>query len=632
MLDNDTFKNQGNKEVLLDKYVIIGLNVFVIFLINLLFNYWICAGNRVFYDDDLSCINNFLNSGGILAFTFSLGANKLRPASYLVIALVLRLAGNNYEIIDEALLLLNFVNAILIYRFIYAIQCKENVMRKSVMALVGSLLFIASRFAYYNISEVLGLMEGVGLAFSILVLMSLYSYLNIGGDKYIIGATIFYALAIYSHERYFLLFICFIVTALFKKSDAILKKFSIILPASAILLSFWVIRIILFGNRAIDGTGGTSISETFNFANVIKFCFSQVGYILGFNCGPQYLNGIEAGQVPTIINIFLIFNLLCVLSVVILYARLLIKYKQFRSENLKNIILFITFIAMCIISSSTTIRVEMRWIFISYAVYVILLFYMMDGVMKYYLINVKVLLIFAFYLISILMTEQFYRGNYHNLYYWNTKDMTRELYDITVDRYGDKLLDKDIIIVSERKFFSNWEAEEWTKFFRPYIDADGINVCYVDGVRSAEELMTSMKSGAIVLSEDVTNKSYTDITNCMSTSYYLLSINNLYGIYDDWWCEPDCKFEVLGYNNKMKLLFYYPGEQEIIGNASGKVIVNGEMETDFTLTGNMTSVEIPLSENYNNTIQIISDYWVYEHTDRSEDGRLSCVLTVQLAH
>lgn len=514
MVKNENLKVLKDQSSACSKVMLVGLIIFMIFIMNLLFNYWICAGHRVFYKDDLAYVNYLLDAGSFLEVVFYTGANKMRPVAYIFLGLVFNLARNNYEIIDEILLALNFVNALLVYWFIYVIQHKKEFIQRNIMSLVGASLFIASRFAYYNISEFLGLMEGLGIAFSIGMLLSLYLYLNIGGRKYIVGATILYLLAIYTHERYFVLFICFIVVSLLKKTT-IKSKIMMALPAIVLVLSFWVIRIVLFGNRAIDGTGGKSISDTFDIKTAIKFCFSHVGYILGFNCGPPDLNGINAAQVSAIINILLVFNLLCVLSIVILYVRLLISNKQFRNEHLKNIILFIVFIALCIISSSTTIRVEMRWIYTPYAAFIILLSYMVNGVLEYCPLNPKALAVFAVYFISVLITEQYYREHYRYIYYWPVKDMSRELYDITVDQYSDNLANMNIIIVSEHKYLAAWDDEQWESFFRPYLDADGISVYYVEKVSDVEELMVSMESEFIILTEDVDNKSYTDITNCV---------------------------------------------------------------------------------------------------------------------
>ena len=53
--------------------------------------------------------------------------------------------------------------------------------------------------------------------------------------------------------------------------------------------------------------------------------------------------------------------------VVGLLIRLVKSGKDVRRFLLKNIALFLGFIAMCIASSSVTIRVEMRWVYVSLA-------------------------------------------------------------------------------------------------------------------------------------------------------------------------------------------------------------------------------------------------------------------------
>lgn len=199
----------------------------------------------------------------------------------------------------------------------------------------------------------------------------------------------------------------------------------------------------------LDGTGGTNMMETFNFITAIKYCFSQVGYILGFQCGPQYLNGISANQVSVGINILLIMRLFLIFALFILFVRLLIVNQDFRKINIMSFIMFLSFIVVCIISSSTTIRVEMRWIYASYAMFSVLLVYMLYAVLKHYShINTTMVLTFLFFA-STLITEQYYRENYTNLYYWGEKDFSRELYKVTVGKYGQSLSDKEIIIISQ---------------------------------------------------------------------------------------------------------------------------------------------------------------------------------------
>ena len=595
------------------------ISIFVLFGTNILFNRWICAGNRVFYRDDLGSVNTFLKrSAG--EFIFSTGANKIRFIAQAMMWTALKMSAGNWELIDEILLALNFINAIVVFVFAYIVQRNAEIIRRCGLALICGILFIASRFAYYNISELWGIMEGLAVTFALGILLLLFLYMERGGQKYFYSAIVMYFLIIFTHERYFVLFILFFVTLFFQRDKNIkmnVKKF--FFPIMALIL-FWIIRIALFGNRAIDGTGGTSVSDTFDLLTAIKFCFSQVMYILGINCGPEYLNGIEAKHVPLFIYVLIFFNIMFILGVLLIYIRLMIKNEDFRSENLKIFVLFISFIGLCIICSSITIRVEMRWIYVSYAAYLILIINMLHGILLYYSINVKKIMLTALWVVSILITEQFYRMHYTNLYYWQDKDLSRELYNVTVEKYGTEIENKNIIIIGD--VWKTRTEREWKNFFAPYVESDGINVLYVENVYEAEQCIRNIRN-KIVLFEDSKARQYTDITD------KILGVDKKYGIYEDGWCDMDCEFDVMGnMADKAILKLYYPEGWEVKGTPNGTIIVNGENRIDFELAGNWTTIELELDSYPVNTVQVKFNYWVLENGGRSEDGRLSCVLTI----
>lgn len=612
------------KEERNNAYLIHILCIFTIFVVNILFNGWICSGNRAFYLDDMYLIDAFHNTTSASEWILDTGANKFRVVNQIIIGIVLKLVGKNYEIIDEVLLAIQFINAILVYAFAYVMQHRREITCRAVMSCACAMLFTASRLAYYNISEVLGMMEGAGLAVAIGMLLLLFCYMESGKRKYYYWAAFLYLLLIYIHERYFVLFFLFPLVLSFQRDMNWQKKCRKIVMPLAVLVSFWIIRINLFGNRTMDGTGGTSINDTFNFKTAISFCFNQIGYILGFNCGPQYLNGIDYTQVPYQINALLLFNSLFIVTVSVLYIRLLIVNSDFRKENLKKVILFIMFIGSCIVCSSITIRVEMRWIYVSYAAFLILLFYLMYGLLDFYSLDTKKISMFCIYIVCVLITEQFYRDNYNNIYYWTDKDLSREIYNVTIEKYGSDLENRDIIIIGDYWKNREWQSDNWQMFFAPYIDSTGINVIYAEDIYEADQLLKNTDRGIILL-EDQENLRYVDITDRLDV------VKFLYGIYEDCWCDMNCAFELRGgaWHNAV-LRLYYPEELEVKGTPNGKIIINGEKEISYDLTGSLTTIELPLSPQQTNNIQIMANYWVHENTGRSEDGRLSNTLSIDI--
>lgn len=615
---------KSNKENI-NLYILNAFAIFVIFCINILFNGWICKGDRVFYLDDLYTVS-CCQANTFIEYTFNTLFNKIRPISNLVMWLCLKLIGRNYELIDEILLLINFVNAVLIYVFAYAVQHKSGSVFRTVMSCVCAMMFIASRFAYYNISEFLGIMESMGNAFAIGMLMLLYMYTEKKDLKWYYMALVLYTLLIWTHERYFVLIVLFMIVLLFQNDINWVSKCQKFLWPMTILISFWLIRILLLGNRAWDGTSGTSISDTFDVKTAISFCCSQVGYILGFNLGPQYLNGLEYKQVSTGIKLLLLFNLIFILWITASYVKLLIKDTEFRKDNIKQVILLISFIGLCIVCSSVTIRVEMRWIYVSYMAYLILLFYMIQDLSEYYPLNTGKIAIFSVFVILTFASEQYYRSNYQYIYYWTHKDLSRELYNATVKKYGEALENRDIIIIGDFWKEQSWPSNDWKLFFSPYIDSDNINVIYADDIYDASQYL-QQSNNAIVLLEDKDNKEYSDITKKVN----LIGVKYLYGIYEDCWCDMDCAFEVRGnMYRKVVLQLYYPNDLEVKGIPNGTIMINGENKFKYELTGQLTTIELDLPSQSINTIQINANYWVHEGTNRSEDGRLSNTLYIDI--
>lgn len=223
-----------------------------------------------------------------------------------------------------------------------------------------------------------------------------------------------------------------------------------------------------------------------------------------------------------------------------------------------------------------------------------------------------------------IIVEQFYRSNYKNIYYWTDKDMSREIYNVTMEKYGTDLENKDIIIIGHYWKDQGWQNDDWQRFFAPYIDSSEISVIYVEDIYEADQLRRMTDRG-IVLLEDQEKRTYTDITNIFA------GIKVLYGIYEDSWCDMNCAFEVRGdTQQKMVLRLYYPEDLEVKGTPNGKIIINEGNVIDYELTGQLTTIELNLPSQQINSVQIMANYWVHENTGRSEDGRLSNTLQIDI--
>ena len=101
-------------------------------------------------------------------------------------------------------------------------------------------------------------------------------------------------------------------------------------------------------------------------------------YVFGINAGPEHLNGCPWGQSPLAIKGLVLWRMPRIAVIVLAFVVKLVreKRKDYCVQMLKNSTLFILFTGLCIASSSVTIRVEMRWVYVSLVSALLFLAYM----------------------------------------------------------------------------------------------------------------------------------------------------------------------------------------------------------------------------------------------------------------
>ncbi len=557
----------------------------LLFILNWVFNAWMTKGTRVLYLDDLEAYSGYIsfkNSVGILGYLFNTAGGKFRIVMNFITIVLFETIGKNFETLDVIQLVLNWGNCMALFLLIRKFASKSR--WKNHLGVIGGALFAGSRFAYYDITEFWGIMESMAILFGLILLYFLLCYVENGSGRSWIGANIAYLIIIFIHERYVLLLGAFIVAVVGKYGKNIKKWITIILPL-LIFVAFWGLRFLLLGGQVLVGTGNQNINETFNIKQAILFAFSQIGYILGLNCGPAYLNGIDMRDVPWNLNSIILMGIIIV-GVIIVKA-----LKQWKENyfNINQILVILSFIGCCIISSSATIRVEMRWIYISYAAFVLLLVvsfaYLMDKAEN----KKKWLVVGGIYLCIVFCFETFYRSHYNNIYYWNTKEDCKSLYSATVEKYGEGFYNSKTILVDSSQ---SWNEELWRKFFSPYFDSENLQLECVSCIVDAQSVK---ESGNIVLLYE-NGKGYMDITDNLE------NIKFLGGHYADGWCEQEIEVNIKSHGKSNLIIQYYsPKSQKIT------IVVNGieqEMKVLETGYGNI-NIELNGDEN---TVNLKSNY------------------------
>ncbi len=470
-------------------------------------------------------------------FAFPIGTStRFRPVYWLATYLQMAIIGNHIDRFVAFNIIVNiFVAAELFYMARYlASGCRLS-------GMITAICYLSSRFAYYQIGQALGLMETMALAMSIAVMFLLIKALrdNACGSSYY-AALIIYFLLVFVHERYISLLPLFYL-ALFgiiirnrinkeKLSRNAAKTAAEWISPLAVLVLIIAIRTYAIGKALPAGTGGTEVTDTFSIAQSIRFCFDQVLYILGVNAGPEYLCGLPWEETPWQIKRMTKFGILFIGLLSIIFAGLII-YEIIKSakdkdkkasgllcDNITVSIMFCAFIALCIGCSSVTIRLEMRWIYVSYAAALLFASYMIGhikdsfGSSRREIVLYAAAVLFTAYAFTAVTTNIFYRGYFDRIYFWADQERMNSLAEETVEKYGtDGVFGKNIYILENSYQMSDFYARTFFKTFDKDKKAEGTKVIFVDSITDvpADEVR---EGNALVLEELPSENAYKDIT------------------------------------------------------------------------------------------------------------------------
>lgn len=242
------------------------------------------------------------------------------------------------------------------------------------------------------------------------------------------------------------------------------------------------------------------MADTFKFTDAIGQALNQVGLVFGRNSGPLHLCIEPFADSPDRIK-NLILAAEAILGVGVLAAVIgMIRARDEIVCHLKNAVLFLVFITLCIGSSSVTIRVEMRWVYVAYAA-ALLFFAYLSRVMG------KAGILVLLYGCLIFPVETYYRDNWDNLYLWAPQSQYNSLAEKTYGTYGDDIFDKEIYIIGKDFEISDFNAETFLKVYAK----DKTNVPKLQLIDSDMDLK-EITDDMVILCEDPEHNAYNDVT------------------------------------------------------------------------------------------------------------------------
>ena len=334
-----------------------------------------------------------------------------------------------------------------------------------------------------------------------------------------------------------------------------------ILPLAQAFL-FYAIRKFAIGSFVPKGTGGTEVSESFKLGEALQNAFAEVYYIFGFQKGPEHLNGIPWEKVSPDIR-KLVYASIAVLAFTVMLSLIFALVRIFKMEkstgrnagsgmesgsgssiensigkkatkdlvnnsvsdsvnNLRseqkreklarlrtfigNNILFLLFIALCIGSSSVTIRVEMRWVYVSFAASLLYFSYLL-GVSR---LPLGTIFCLAFICLR-LPVERYYRSYFPQIYFWEDQDRMNSLAEQTIEKYGrEGVLGKQVYILENKYKMSKFYGDTFFQVFDEDFSGHGTKIHFIQDLTRLPK--DANRKNSLVLVEVPEQRAYRDIT------------------------------------------------------------------------------------------------------------------------
>lgn len=536
---------------------------------------------RALYGDDLY-LWSFYGCEDFWSFTFpKVTKGNFRPFYWALSYLEFRLIGPHVHWYARFNVLLNVAIAWVIYFFSRRLsrltRTPQGMRIGQVVGLLTGMLYLQSHFAAYQIAQVLGLLESLALLLALLTLWGLFDYMEGRGTRAYLRACLCFFLVIFTHERFIALAPLFYLAVLtqYLTERRLCRRFApsrtscaasdeipamnrlgrtveLLLPL-LILAVFFGTRMVVAGEAIPVGTAGTKVQDTFSLAQALGFAFMQVAYIFGVNAGHAIFCGVSFTDSAHWVQALIVLSWLCLLLMLVLYVRRAWRRGRITPRLIGENLLFICFIALCIGSSSITIRLETRWVYVSYTAALLYLSYMLGEIAKSGAVKPeagravrtraatvqrasaasvsasgeraachgverpRTAMVLAFSLLFMaygaVMTpvEHYDRQHYPNIFFFFDQDRVNSLADCTIDAVGagEFLGKKQVYIYYNYYEMSDFYAEYFYKPFDPEKTGQGTEIHFIN--RPDELPADATVENSVVLMEHG-NRGYIDVT------------------------------------------------------------------------------------------------------------------------
>lgn len=346
----------------------------------IIYFYFLRWRTTAIYGDDL---NIFMGHSGLHSLgekiNMDLVYGKFRPVHGLATDLLIELFKKNIVYDYGFNIAIQTINT-----FIFAALLNLFV-RSPWLSLFFALIVGISRFSFFNISQLFngGCLEGLALTFFLLSLFFIVRALRRSDltpsekARGVLLSILLANAAMYTHERYIVIFPFIILTTLVYPGLKVLstrQRLTLILAALLSMILNIVIKKYIYTMPFLMGTGGTNI--TFSPSSASSLFADAFLSIIQINSGPDYLIGAAFSSLQVFDQVLVIILVCGMLAVLVFYItgtlKAYVKRKYINPDFLILILLSALFIAL-LVPAVVTIRLEQRWLQASFCVLVLIL-------------------------------------------------------------------------------------------------------------------------------------------------------------------------------------------------------------------------------------------------------------------
>ncbi len=411
-------------------------------------------------EDDLRLWRQ-VRSSSFLGITFGQAESKFRPVSNALLYILVKTFNTNYVAYCTFNVALLAIMAFLVWYLV------RKISGSAVLGLAAAVVAIFARFAWYDVSQIYGTMEAQLLILLLMMCIFVERVFRFWRPFDMIMATIFAGLGMFAHERLIVLSLVIAWIGLIGHWPRIRMKLILIFIALVPAILNVGIKD-LIGVNFLTGTGGTTVSPS--AYSLSHFAGNIVLNSVGVPWGPLYLSATDFAVMTPAMKCISVGVAASVVLLGCLWIGSILGKRRGRSHTRLQLTRMSTWVVayvLLVLSSSITIRVEMRWVFAPFLILVIAIAQAISDieVMATSARRISQVLVGVFLAGSLVINVVAYQSLTNSFFQdWIQKADAR--YDLTYGAHGEALL------VDTMYFVGGDTTFDWNAFLKPYWPSD----------------------------------------------------------------------------------------------------------------------------------------------------------------